>query len=285
MSSRTSTDPGNAPAFGADGMIVSRSVWGERYELAAALYESLPFSPELLEALAEGLREWASLLPQTEQTASGRHKPVNSWGLGAEFHKLREVEIQLDLDGDQRNGDRLGELARALKATAKKLDACYPLETHEEAAAMRRIVRAARIQAGVLRNFLKKIKRRLFTPRVGSAGDAERSHSPPQRPTHQPAKITAAARKRASRAAAIEALEKELTEHIRAAADHLRTRRDMGAGPAMLPRPTQTELARRIGAPGYTVSRCLRDPTAHKLQLLWRTADDPDAILRYVRKR
>jgi len=280
MSSRIPTDPGNDPDFQP-----SDSIWGRRYEKAAALYEQLPFSAELLDALADGFRQWASILPQTEQTVSGKYNPVNTWGLDAEFHKLSDVEIELDLDGDCRKADRLGRLAKRLVATAKELDACYPIETRDEAAAMGRIVHAARIQAGVLRNFLIKIKRPLFGPRVGFTGNADRPHCPPQRPAHRPTKPAAGARKRASRAGAIDALKKELKEHIRAAADHLRSRRDLGAGPAMLPRPTQAELARRIGSPPYTVSRCLRDPTARELQILWQTANDPQAILQYTRRR
>lgn len=80
--------------------------------------------------------------------------------------------------------------------------------------------------------------------------------------------------RRSSRATNIERLIDELTQHLRSAADHARETGDL------LPRPTQQELGQRTGMSKSDVSRCINDSSADKLRLLWRTADDLEAVVR-----
>lgn len=91
-------------------------------------------------------------------------------------------------------------------------------------------------------------------------------------------------RKRAERTASIELLTKELKQHIRAARDHAQARIDHGREPELLPRPSQKELAERVGITVSAASRCFNDPSAMELCLLWETADDLEALMKYVRK-
>ena len=85
--------------------------------------------------------------------------------------------------------------------------------------------------------------------------------------------------RRSTRVAKIESLVREVTQHLRSAADHAH------ATGNLLPRPTQQELAQRTGMSKFDVSRCISDPSANQLRLLWQTADDLDAILRLPRKQ
>jgi hypothetical protein len=85
-------------------------------------------------------------------------------------------------------------------------------------------------------------------------------------------------RKRASRAALIEVLVKHLKEHLDAAIDHARATSERGLA-ELLPRPSQRDLARLTGVAEMAVSRCLRDPAARELRLLWSTAGDLDQLL------
>lgn len=86
-------------------------------------------------------------------------------------------------------------------------------------------------------------------------------------------------RKRATRAAKIEALLKELREHLRAARAHARGTLDLRGAPELLPRPTQKHLAERCGLTEADVSRCLKDPEAELLRLVWSAAADLDRVL------
>jgi len=90
-------------------------------------------------------------------------------------------------------------------------------------------------------------------------------------------------RKRAERTASIELLTKELKHHIRAARDHAQTMIDHGREPKLLPRPSQKELAERVGITVSAASRCFNDPSATELRVLWETADDMEALLKYIR--
>ena len=85
--------------------------------------------------------------------------------------------------------------------------------------------------------------------------------------------------KRGPFAAKIETLVRELRAHVRAARDHAFSLRDLGRPPALLPRPTQKMLAASCGLSETDVSRCLNDPDAVLLQLLWETAADLDRVL------
>jgi hypothetical protein len=83
-------------------------------------------------------------------------------------------------------------------------------------------------------------------------------------------------RKRASRAAAIDLLQKALIQHITAARDHAEAARARGVPAKPIPRPTQMQLAAETGLSRPTVFRALNDPNATTLKLLWDVADDPD---------
>jgi hypothetical protein len=79
--------------------------------------------------------------------------------------------------------------------------------------------------------------------------------------------------KRGSRAANIEKLLTELKEHYRASKDSYY---ETGH---ILPRPTQEEIAKRVGIGQRAVSRCLADADAVMLQLLWKQVENIQAIL------
>lgn len=88
--------------------------------------------------------------------------------------------------------------------------------------------------------------------------------------------------RRGTRAANIEKLEKELEKHLLAARDHAHSCRERE--PALLPRPTQKDLARWTGLTQSDVSRCLNDPRAKVLKILWDTANSLEAVMKYNRR-
>lgn len=88
--------------------------------------------------------------------------------------------------------------------------------------------------------------------------------------------------RRKTRATDIEALVAELKQHLRAARDHANHTLVTQGAPRLLPRPTQKDLARRVGITESRVSRSLNDPRANELRLLWNLADDLDQVLRFV---
>jgi hypothetical protein len=79
--------------------------------------------------------------------------------------------------------------------------------------------------------------------------------------------------KRGNRTANIEKLIVEMKEHFRASKDHYY------ATGSLLPRPTQAELAKRVGIRQDDVSRCLNDSDATLFKLLWEHAEDIPFIL------
>jgi hypothetical protein len=74
-------------------------------------------------------------------------------------------------------------------------------------------------------------------------------------------------------------LTEELTQHLSAARDHAIETRNRTGVPELLPRPLQLELATLTGMTESDVSRCLNDPKAKVLKLLWRTANDIEQLL------
>jgi hypothetical protein len=86
-------------------------------------------------------------------------------------------------------------------------------------------------------------------------------------------------KKRGDRAANIEALKKEMIQHLRAARDYAFAQREQTGEPALLPRLTQKALGKLAGLSESDVSRCLSDPAARELQLYWETALDLDQIM------
>ncbi len=87
--------------------------------------------------------------------------------------------------------------------------------------------------------------------------------------------------KRSTRAAAIEALRRELNAHIVAAADHAFDTEARTGTPVLLPRPTQAELAARINISAPTLSRCMEDRSAPELRILWDAADDVYEVMKW----
>jgi hypothetical protein len=85
--------------------------------------------------------------------------------------------------------------------------------------------------------------------------------------------------KRSTRAAAIEALTKELIDHLIAARDHAFATKVATGTPRLLPRPTQTALAKQLGLTKSCVTRCLQDKTARQLQIYWALAVDLHQIM------
>lgn len=91
-------------------------------------------------------------------------------------------------------------------------------------------------------------------------------------------------RKRAERAAKIEALVRDMAEHLRAARDYAYASKERTGTPELLPRPSQQDLAKRTGLTKADVSRCLADESARELRLYWETALDLDQIMRWKEK-
>ena len=264
---------------------IKASPWHLRYERAAKRYAGIEFSSNLIDALADGFLEWACMLPQTETDRHGRHKRVNSWGLGPELQKLRTIEAALDLNSEARLCSHVSAMAKDLHRTAVFLDECYPRLTEDEAAAERRLVLACRLSAQTLSDLLRQLKKPLFGMSERVFERACMPQSPSKSPKSQ-AKTTApvaASKKRAARAANIEALKRELIAHVKAARDHAYAAIDLNREPNLLPRPLKTELARLVGITAPAVSRCFKDPDAHELRLLWEVAGDLEAILKYGR--
>jgi CheY-like chemotaxis protein len=85
-------------------------------------------------------------------------------------------------------------------------------------------------------------------------------------------------RKRGERAAAIEAIRRELIEHIRVARRHACDAAADGKGPDLLPRPLKKDLSRLLGLKPYTVARCFRD--SPDLRALWAMAADIEQVMR-----
>lgn len=89
--------------------------------------------------------------------------------------------------------------------------------------------------------------------------------------------------RRASREADIDKLERALEEHIRSARDHAFNLKARGQPIVLLPRPEQKDLAVQLGMSTSAVSRCLHDPRAKVLKILWETADSIEAVLAFKR--
>lgn len=85
-------------------------------------------------------------------------------------------------------------------------------------------------------------------------------------------------KKRAVRAANIEALRKALIEHLRAARDHAFATEDLSGQSQLLPRPTQKALGQETGLTESDVSRCFKDPEARELRIYWEIASDLEQL-------
>ena len=87
--------------------------------------------------------------------------------------------------------------------------------------------------------------------------------------------------RRSQRAANIEKLEKAIGDHIHSVKKHAYSLKERGREPALLPRPEQQFLAAQLGMTTTTVSRCLNDPKAKMLRMLWETAESLEAVLKF----
>ena len=97
--------------------------------------------------------------------------------------------------------------------------------------------------------------------------------------TVQPLKKTT--RKRASRAAAIDAIKQALREHLRAARDHAYALREHDNPARLLPRPTQQQLARQLRLSASSVSRAINDPSDIEITVLWSAANELEQVLQF----
>lgn len=88
-------------------------------------------------------------------------------------------------------------------------------------------------------------------------------------------------RRKDSRAGNIQALKRELQEHMRAARDHAYTTYKVRGTMELLPRPEGRHLAKAIGVVPSTVSRILNSAADLELRLLWEAALDLQKVCRY----
>lgn len=88
-------------------------------------------------------------------------------------------------------------------------------------------------------------------------------------------------KKRSSRAATIDTLKKLLREHILAAKDHAYASSNKDQGAKLLPRPTQQQLADRLGVDVSSVNRAINDKSDRELPILWNVANDVYQIMKY----
>lgn len=89
-------------------------------------------------------------------------------------------------------------------------------------------------------------------------------------------------KKRADRAANIEALKNELIQHLMAARDHAFAAKERTGEAKLLQRPSQKALGKRVGLSESDVSRCLNDDSARELNLYWETAQNLDQIMAFT---
>jgi len=76
-----------------------------------------------------------------------------------------------------------------------------------------------------------------------------------------------------------------MIEHLRTARDYALETRERTGTPELLPRPSQKQLATRLGISESNVSRCQHDKSARELALLWEWAADLDRVLAYSGRR
>jgi hypothetical protein len=114
-----------------------------------------------------------------------------------------------------------------------------------------------------------RIDQEYFEDRIDGVNQSEKSAA------------KAPAKRRASRTADMDALKRELIEHIKAARDYAVTTRDRSGEARLLPRPSKEELGRRAGVRPHSVTRCFQDPQSYELAQLWDLAENLDRIVGY----
>lgn len=250
-----------------------RLTWNERFNRAITRFSAFKGSqPELIHLLTECLQEWADNLPYIFCDERGYYKPVNTWGLGPEKTEIDDFINLFSMNKQDHLANPLRQAFYELYRNAAALDELYPKTTPQDEATEQRLVHMCKRQVTKLIRTLERLLKVAFRYiQTIESGQLQAEMVPP----HQ--------RKRSKRAAEIELLEKALTEHIRSAADCAYAAIDSDKEPPLLPRPLQKDLSKQTGISAYSVCRCFNDPNAHKLRILWDTADDLDQILKFKR--
>ncbi len=108
------------------------------------------------------------------------------------------------------------------------------------------------------------------------------SDSLPSGVQQQDGEVTKKPRKRASRAATIDAIKKQLREHLRSARDHAyTTQQGRDDIPKLLPRPTQEQIAEQLKVSVSSVSRAINDGADLEIKYLWNGALDIDQVMKF----
>ncbi len=88
-------------------------------------------------------------------------------------------------------------------------------------------------------------------------------------------------KKRAIRAALIDAIKKELKEHLRSAHDHAHVTLEKKGEAELLPPPTQKQLAKHLNVHESSISRAIKDKSDREMPILWEIANDVSQILKF----
>ena len=88
-------------------------------------------------------------------------------------------------------------------------------------------------------------------------------------------------KKRAVRAALIDAIKKELKEHLRSAHDHAHVTLEKKGEAELLPPPTQKQLAKHLNVHESSISRAIKDKSDREMPILWEIANDVSQILKF----
>lgn len=260
--------------------------WNSRCHYALGLYRKLePCTPEWLAALIMGLTLWGQIVPQEHRNGDDKYVPANYWGFAPELDRLRTLTAYLIVEGRHDLANPIRELTHCLAATAKDLDEYYPIDNPDREASQQRLSDLIRCQVQDIVTLLNKLHRGIFGVHMNHERPAQ---GLPVGIGAQGVALVDPKRaiktdRRSSRAAGIEKLKRELTEHIRAAGDHARTLEQADREPKLLPRPKKSELGKRVGLGPWEVTRCFEDPMGTNLKMLYRVAGDLAAVMRYGR--
>lgn len=98
--------------------------------------------------------------------------------------------------------------------------------------------------------------------------------------TLQPEKKTPP-KKRATRATLIDAIKKELKNHLRSAHDHAHVTLEKYGEARLLPPPAQKLLAKQFNVHESSISRAIKDKSDKEMAILWEIANDVSQILKF----
>ena len=96
----------------------------------------------------------------------------------------------------------------------------------------------------------------------------------------QPGKKTPP-KKRTTRATLIDAIKKELKEHLRSAHDHAHVTLEKNGEASLLPPPTQKQFAKQLKAHESSISRAIKDKSDKEMAILWEIANDVSQVLKF----